>query len=134
MIIWIASYPKSGNTWLRAFLSTYLYSTNNSFDFRYNFFENNYSILGRHIGNRYFEGEFDLSNCVFDYWNCQDEGVYQTPIWVNIDDMDNLVAEDEDNSGCLLTGDVYVNPNQEIVKESIYLDKYLIKNVTFFSR
>lgn len=33
MIIWIASYPKSGNTWLRALLSTYLYSTNNRFDF-----------------------------------------------------------------------------------------------------
>ena len=26
MIIWIASYPKSGNTWIRSFLSTYLYS------------------------------------------------------------------------------------------------------------
>lgn len=26
MIIWIASYPRSGNTWIRSFLSTYLYS------------------------------------------------------------------------------------------------------------
>ena len=33
MIIWIASYPKSGNTWLRAFLCTYLYSKDNKFDF-----------------------------------------------------------------------------------------------------
>ena len=33
MIIWLASYPKSGNTWLRAFLSTYLYGDNNKFDF-----------------------------------------------------------------------------------------------------
>tara|TARA_B100000029_G_scaffold339308_1_gene331485 strand:+ start:3041 stop:3868 length:828 start_codon:yes stop_codon:yes gene_type:complete len=33
MIIWIASYPKSGNTWLRAFLSTYLYSESDKFDF-----------------------------------------------------------------------------------------------------
>lgn len=24
-IIWLASYPKSGNTWLRLFLSSYLY-------------------------------------------------------------------------------------------------------------
>ena len=29
MIIWLASYPKSGNTWVRAFLASYLY-TNNS--------------------------------------------------------------------------------------------------------
>ena len=30
MIIWLASYPKSGNTWLRAFLSTYLNLNNNN--------------------------------------------------------------------------------------------------------
>ena len=30
MIIWISSYPRSGNTWVRAFLSTYLYSKKNS--------------------------------------------------------------------------------------------------------
>ena len=36
MIIWIASYPKSGNTWLRAFLSAYLYmdSSKSNFDFK----------------------------------------------------------------------------------------------------
>lgn len=33
MIIWIASYPKSGNTWLRALISTYLYSQNGNFNF-----------------------------------------------------------------------------------------------------
>ena len=33
MIIWIASYPKSGNTFLRSFLSTYYYSKNGKFDF-----------------------------------------------------------------------------------------------------
>ena len=25
MIVWLASYPKSGNTWLRAFLCSYFY-------------------------------------------------------------------------------------------------------------
>ena len=30
MIIWISSYPRSGNTWVRAFLSTYLYSEKSS--------------------------------------------------------------------------------------------------------
>ena len=33
MIIWLASYPKSGNTWLRALLSSYLYSKDGKFDF-----------------------------------------------------------------------------------------------------
>ena len=32
MIFWIASYPKSGNTWLRALLSAYYYSQNGLFE------------------------------------------------------------------------------------------------------
>ena len=32
MIFWIASYPKSGNTWLRALLSAYFYSHNGEYD------------------------------------------------------------------------------------------------------
>jgi len=35
MIVWISSYPKSGNTWVRALLSSYIYSENGSFDFHY---------------------------------------------------------------------------------------------------
>jgi hypothetical protein len=33
MIIWIASYPKSGNTWVRSLLSQYYFSKDESFDF-----------------------------------------------------------------------------------------------------
>jgi len=33
MIIWLASYPKSGNTWLRAFLTNYLNKRTSNFDF-----------------------------------------------------------------------------------------------------
>ena len=33
MIIWLASYPKSGNTWLRALLSGYFFSKDGSFSF-----------------------------------------------------------------------------------------------------
>ena len=33
MIIWIPSYPKSGNTYLRSFLSSYYYSKEGKFDF-----------------------------------------------------------------------------------------------------
>ncbi len=32
MIFWIASYPKSGNTWLRALISTYFFSKDGTFD------------------------------------------------------------------------------------------------------
>ena len=33
MIIWISSYPKSGNTWLRSLISNYFFSKDGSFDF-----------------------------------------------------------------------------------------------------
>tara|TARA_B100001175_G_scaffold118354_1_gene100550 strand:- start:184 stop:1029 length:846 start_codon:yes stop_codon:yes gene_type:complete len=33
MIIWLASYPKSGNTWLRALISNYFFSKDGNFDF-----------------------------------------------------------------------------------------------------
>jgi hypothetical protein len=33
MIIWLASYPKSGNTWVRAFISAYYYSKDGDFNF-----------------------------------------------------------------------------------------------------
>ena len=29
MIIWLASYPKSGNTWIRSFLASLLFNKNN---------------------------------------------------------------------------------------------------------
>ncbi len=32
--MWIASYPKSGNTWLRALLTSYFYSDDGNFDFK----------------------------------------------------------------------------------------------------
>ena len=35
MIIWIASYPKSGNTWVRSFISSLLYSNDGTNDFSY---------------------------------------------------------------------------------------------------
>ena len=31
MIVWLASYPKSGNTWVRAFLNAYLHSSEGKF-------------------------------------------------------------------------------------------------------
>jgi hypothetical protein len=33
MIIWLASYPKSGNTWVRSIITSLLYSRDGSFDF-----------------------------------------------------------------------------------------------------
>jgi len=65
MIIWIASYPKSGNTWVRSLLSAYLYSDNGSFDF---------SLL-KHILKfpskkkfEYFTKDFSNIKKISEYW------------------------------------------------------------------
>ena len=34
MIIWLASYPKSGNTWLRSMIATYFYTNTGEFNFK----------------------------------------------------------------------------------------------------
>ena len=48
MIIWLASYPKSGNTWVRVFLNSLFYTENNEIDI------NNLSI-GQFPNRKHFE-------------------------------------------------------------------------------
>ena len=57
MIIWLASYPKSGNTWVRAFLSSILYSENGL---------NNFSTLHK---IRQFPAREHFENFVDDFQN-----------------------------------------------------------------
>ena len=38
MIIWLSSYPKSGNTYIRSFLSAYFFTSNGVFDFEQKIF------------------------------------------------------------------------------------------------
>ena len=83
---------------------------NDSFDFKHNFFENNDSRLGMHLSNRKFDGEFNLSGSVFDYWNCQNPE-YQTKCWINIDEIEDLTAEVYKSNSCLRSEDTYVDPD-----------------------
>ena len=50
MIIWIASYPKSGNTWVRAILSSLLYTEDGNFNIQHLKKIDQYPI------RKYFEG------------------------------------------------------------------------------
>ena len=66
MIFWIASYPKSGNTWLRALLSAY-YFTNDGFFLNDKLLEN----IGQFPKKKYFEKFNHKSNIQGDtarYW------------------------------------------------------------------
>ena len=67
MIIWIASYPKSGNTWVRAFLSSYLHSESSEFDL--NLINKigefpDHTILGKFMDNKDFHNLREVSK----YW------------------------------------------------------------------
>ena len=54
MIIWLASYPKSGNTWLRSLLSSYYFSSNGEFNFEL------LKKIDQFPGINYFKNDRDL--------------------------------------------------------------------------
>ena len=49
MIFWIASYPKSGNTWIKALISSYFYSKDGIFS------ENLINFIGQFPEKKYFK-------------------------------------------------------------------------------
>ena len=59
MIIWIASYPKSGNTYLRSFLSSYYFSKNGKFDFT--LLSNIKNFPGIHFSKNRSDSNFEAS-------------------------------------------------------------------------
>ena len=65
MIIWLASYPKSGNTWLRSFLYTLLYSKNQNPDL------NKMDNLGQYPLKKHFKAytnNFNDIHNISKYW------------------------------------------------------------------
>ena len=68
MIIWIASYPKSGNTWIRSLISSYYYSEDGSFDFK--LLEN----ISQYPGPKFIKEKITKPGEVSLYWkSSQDE-------------------------------------------------------------
>ena len=65
MIIWITSYPKSGNTWVRALLSAYLYSKDGLFNFN---LLNNIPQFPNDYYLKSFLKNSNNSKEVFKYW------------------------------------------------------------------
>tara|TARA_B100001063_G_scaffold38787_1_gene32413 strand:+ start:2554 stop:3402 length:849 start_codon:yes stop_codon:yes gene_type:complete len=65
MIIWIASYPKSGNTWLRSLISTYYFSKKGFFD------QNNLKLIDQFPEKKYlknFEYKKDIPGETAKHW------------------------------------------------------------------
>ena len=62
MIIWLASYPKSGNTWVRSFLSSYYHSKEGEFDFR--LLEN----IEQYPKKKFFNNKIEKPGDISKYW------------------------------------------------------------------
>jgi hypothetical protein len=63
MIIWLASYPKSGNTWVRSLLSAYYYSKNG--DFSFELLKN----IGLYPQKKYFDIKINKPGEINSYWS-----------------------------------------------------------------
>ena len=74
MIIWIASYPKSGNTWVRSFLTSLLYTDDG---------KNDFSNLDK---IKQFPGRYQFENFVNDFQDIEE--IYKN--WLNAQDYINL--------------------------------------------
>ena len=62
MIIWIASYPKSGNTWVRSIISSYFFSNTGEFDF--SLLKN----ISLYPGPKYFKNKIQKPGDVSLFW------------------------------------------------------------------
>ena len=74
MIIWLASYPKSGNTWVRSFLTSLLYTDDG---------KNDFSNLDK---IKQFPGRYQFENFVNDFQDIEE--IYKN--WLNAQDYINL--------------------------------------------
>jgi len=97
MIIWLASYPKSGNTWLRALLSSYLYSKDGKFDFN----------LLNQIDS--FPSESFFKNYPDKFENPEDTTKYWLKEQEKINQSNNIVFFKTHNALCKINGNRFTN-------------------------
>ena len=73
-----------------------------------NFYRDNDAIYGNTFSNRTFTEEINLTNSLFDIYNCPESNV--TGVWVDI--LPEAEADYEGSSGdlCAITDDVWVSP------------------------
>ena len=69
MIIWLTSYPKSGNTWVRAFLAAYYHSKDGVFDFKL------LEKIDQYPKAKYFDKKIDKPGEINQYWNSSQEKI-----------------------------------------------------------
>ena len=97
MIIWLASYPKSGNTWLRAILSSYFYSKDGKFDFDL------LNKIDSFPSNRFFKNypdKFEKPEDTTKYWLKEQEKINKSK---------NITFFKTHNALCKINGNRFTN-------------------------
>ena len=97
MIIWLASYPKSGNTWLRALLSSYLYSKDGKFEFDL------LDKIDSFPSNRFFKNypdKFEKPEDTTKYWLIEQEKINKSK---------NITFFKTHNALCKINGNRFTN-------------------------
>ena len=70
MIVWLASYPKSGNTWLRAFLSAYFMTKDGKFNIE------NLDLIESYPKADFFNNEIIEKGDVYKYWESSQKNIF----------------------------------------------------------
>jgi hypothetical protein len=71
MIVWIASYPKSGNTWVRSFLSAYFMTDDGDFKI------NNLDYIQDYPNDQFFEDKNIKKGEIYKYWEKSQKKIFE---------------------------------------------------------
>ena len=74
MIIWLASYPKSGNTWIRSFLSAYYFSNDGMFNF------NQLKNINQYPHKKFFDKKIDKPGDIHAHWDTSQKKIVKKKI------------------------------------------------------
>ena len=105
MIVWITSYPKSGNTWVRAFLSAYLYTSDGKFNF--NLLDKIKEFPEHNIINKFMNGN--------NFHNLKEVSKH----WIRVQEFINLNNKltffKTHSSLCNINGNMFTDSNNTLV-------------------
>ncbi len=111
MIIWLASYPKSGNTWVKLFLSAYLGNQNSSGPFDINKMLIPFSLFPTRKLIKKFNFDFSNFENIAEHW-------IQMQEYLNLGTKGNIFVKTH-NAMCTINGNKFTNKQNSL--GAIYL-------------
>ena len=106
MIIWIASYPKSGNTWIKLFLSAYLGNQNASIPFDINKMLIPFSLFPTNNLIKKFNFDFSNFKNIAEHW-------IQMQEYLNLGTKGNIFVKTH-NAMCTINGNKFTNKQNSL--------------------